>query len=66
MAAAQRIENADGDVMHIRVPPDMHDSLRRLASIHGRSITQELLYHLDVALYGPRELRLLKGKLGEN
>jgi hypothetical protein len=59
-------ENVEGEVMHVRIPVELCEALRKLSRVSGRPKTAELVFQLDRALLGPRELRLINGKLREN
>lgn len=66
MAAVMRVENLDGDVIHLRVPVELKAIMKKVADLRGRSLTQHLLLTLEEAHLGPREVRLLKGELRKN
>lgn len=58
--------SADGDVVHLRIPPDLKNIMKKTADLRGRAFTQHLLLILEEAHLGPREVRLLRGELRKN
>lgn len=66
MAAALKVENMDGDVVHLRIPPDLKQLMQKVAKLRGRSLTQHMLLSLEETHLGLREVRLLKGEMREN
>lgn len=66
MAAVLRGDSTDGDVIHLRVPPDLKAIFKAVADLRGRSMTQHLLLTLEEAHLGPREVRLLNERRGKN
>ena len=47
MAATLKGENVDGDVLHLRISPDLKKGLQAVAQVKGRSLTQHVLLVLD-------------------
>lgn len=62
----ERIDDTDGDVMHIRIPSDIKEALKLDAQIEGRAMTQHVIAILDEHLFGSRKLRVATGKWGKN
>jgi hypothetical protein len=66
MAPNKNDNTAEGDVTHLRIPSELKTALKQVAEVKGRSLTQHIIHVLDEHQFGPREYRLIKGKLGRN
>jgi hypothetical protein len=64
--AAVRGESAEGNVTHLRLPPELEEDIKELATLEGRTFTGQIMYMLDEAVNGPRKLRLMRGRLRKN
>lgn len=58
--------SAEGKVVHIRVPTDLHELMTRTADVEGRSFTQHALWCFEVIHLGLRVARLVRGDLPRN
>lgn len=52
------LEDKTEQTRHLKVPHGLDQKIRFLAKLQGRPITEQYIHILDIAVNGPRELRV--------